>query len=290
MKTKKLFSLLTTGILATALLGACSSKQSADGNIQGKTTGFMQLANEDKERIWFKVSDSNDDGEISKDDNVDRVFIINNGKADAFHILDATLSDFKGKTDKEIIEIIKQSDKKYVDKEVEEQIGSLNSSIKDSEERIKEFQYEEESQNAPGFNKEAIANENEIIKHRQKRITELEELEYEDIKSLYSNYKIKATVETDSSGNNVASEEILLPKVFEFESQFIYDDPSDSKPLITRVYDISYEIQYQVQGDIYKTFYKGYKLDSSEFLVTTSLDNSINLGLDNLETKNVTEE
>lgn len=289
MKTKKLFSMFTTGILVTTLLVACSSKQSADGNVQGETTGFMQLANENKEHIWFKVRDSNDDGEISKDDRVDGVFIIKNSKADFFHGFDATLTDFKGKTDKEVIEYIKEMDKKYIDNEVEEQIESLNSSIRSLEEEIKQLQYDEKIQNAPGFNKEHIDRNNELIKHRQKRISELGELEYKDIKSLYSNYKIKATVKTDSSGNNVASEEILLPRVFEFEAKYIYDDPSNSRSLIIKVYDSHNEVKFQVQGDIYKTFYKGYKLDSS-FFVTTSLDNSINLGLDNLDTKNVTEE
>lgn len=286
MKTKKLFSMFTTGILVTTLLVACSSKQSADGNVQGETAGFMQLANANKERIWFKVIDSNDDGEISKDDRVDGVFIIKNSKADFFHGFDATLTDFKGKTDKEVIEYIQQMDKKYINEEIKKQKKSLDLLITDLEEKTKKLQYEEESQNAPGFNRKTIDYNNEYINRLQKRISEIEKLEYKDIKSLYSNYKIKATVKTDSSGNNVASEKILLPRAFKFEDKYIYDD---SRPLIIKVYDSHYEVKFQVQGDIYKKFYKGYKLDSS-FFVTTSLDNSINLGLDNLDTKNITEE
>lgn len=289
MKTKKLFSMFTTGILVTTLLVACSSKQSADGNVQGKTTGFMQLANENKERIWFKVSDSNDDGEISKDDYIDRIFIIKNGKADIFHSFDTTLADFKGKNDKEVINLIKEMDKKYIDKEVEDKIHSLNAHITHSEERIKEFQYDEESQNAPGFRKEHIAYENEVIKYIQQRISEFEKLKYKDAKALYSSYEIKATVKTDSSGNNVASEEIKLPGAFAFPSENGYTKESASSPILPKIFESNYEVKFPVQGNIYKQSYKGYKLDSS-FFVTTSLDNSINLGLDDLDTKNVTEE
>ncbi|MEW6857690.1 hypothetical protein ABG751_09720 [Streptococcus iniae] len=46
-------------------------------------------------------------------------------------------------------------------------------------------------------------------------LKEVKELDYGDIKALYSNYSIKATVGTDSSGNNVASETVYFPKPFD---------------------------------------------------------------------------
>ena len=114
MKTRKFLAVMATGVLATSLLVACSSNQSNSNQVQSvdeaKTVGFMQLANENTERIWFKVNDSNDDGEISKDDRVDRIFIIKDGKTDVFHGFDATLADFKDKSDKEVTDLIQQMD------------------------------------------------------------------------------------------------------------------------------------------------------------------------------------
>ncbi|HFI0555667.1 TPA: hypothetical protein ACGO3G_001712 [Streptococcus suis] len=293
MKTRKLLAVMATGVLATSLLVACSSNQSNSNQVQSvdeaKTVGFMQLANENTERIWFKVNDSNDDGEISKDDRVDRIFIIKDGKTDVFHGFDATLADFKDKSDKEVIDLIQQMDIKYVENEVEELIASINGKIGRIEDHIKELQDDEEYQNAPGFHKNDIDSANEEIQHYQKKITEVEKLEYNDIKSQYTNYTIKATAKTDSSGNNVASEEIILPEPFEFSRLYISDNPSQPRSLTLEVRDTSYEVKFPVQGDIYKKFYKGYQIDSS-FFVTTSLDNSMNLGLDTLDTKNVTEE
>ena len=293
MKTRKLLAVMATGVLATSLLVACSSNQSNSNQVQSvdeaKTVGFMQLANENTERIWFKVNDSNDDGEISKDDRVDRIFIIKDGKTDVFHGFDATLADFKDKSDKEVIDLIQQMDIKYVENEVEELIASINGKIGRIEDHIKELQDDEEYQNAPGFHKNDIDSANEEIQHYQKKITEVEKLEYNDIKSQYTNYTIKATAKTDSSGNNVASEEIILPEPFEFSRLYISDNPSQPRSLTLEVRDTSYEVKFPVQGDIYEKFYKVYQIDSS-FFVTTSLDNSMNLGLDTLDTKNVTEE
>ncbi len=293
MKTRRLIPLLTTGILATTVLVGCLSSQSASNQVQSvedvKTVGFMKLANENKERIWFKVYDSNDDGEISKDDRVDRVFIIKNGKADVFHAFEAKLTDFKDKNDKEVIDLIKQMDKKYFDKEVEDVIGSINSHIARTEDEIKELQYDEESQNASSTHKTGIDYRTEQIKLYQQRISEFEKLEYKDVRALYSNYVIKSTVKTDSSGNNVASEEILLPRAFKFH--YMSDSPDDYNihSLFSKLSEDYYEVEFQVQGDIYKQTYQGYKIGSS-FFITTSLDNSVNLGLDTLDTKNVTEE
>lgn len=98
MKTKKLLPFLATGIFATTTLVGCSSNQPASNGLsQGKTVGFVQLANENKERIWFDVLDSNEDGEISKDDKVKRIVAIQSGKVDIFHIYDADLSEFREK-------------------------------------------------------------------------------------------------------------------------------------------------------------------------------------------------
>ncbi|HFI2693079.1 TPA: hypothetical protein ACGO0Y_002233, partial [Streptococcus suis] len=80
MKKRNLLILACGALLAGTTLTACSSNQSkvGIGIDQAKTVGFMQLANENKERIWFQVEDTNDDGEISKDDRIQKIYVIKN--------------------------------------------------------------------------------------------------------------------------------------------------------------------------------------------------------------------
>ncbi|WLR87528.1 hypothetical protein [Streptococcus iniae] len=122
-------------------------------------------------------------------------------------------------------------------------------------------------------------------------LKEVKELDYGDIKALYSNYSIKATVGTDSSGNNVASETVYFPKPFDSIDLNIENIESFSDtPVIDKLADTYYKVGIQVQGDVYKQSYAGYQFDSKYFFITTSLDSSVNLGLDTLDTKNITEE
>ncbi|MGL6299864.1 hypothetical protein ACR31S_06785 [Streptococcus iniae] len=108
---------------------------------------------------------------------------------------------------------------------------------------------------------------------------------------MYSNYSIKATVGTDSSGNNVASETVYFPKPFDSIDLNIENIESFSDtPVIDKLADTYYKVGIQVQGDVYKQSYAGYQFDSKYFFITTSLDSSVNLGLDTLDTKNITEE
>ncbi|WP_162012268.1 hypothetical protein [Streptococcus sp. S784/96/1] len=122
MKTKKLFSMFTTGILVTTLLVACSSKQSNINSKQVqsvedvKTIAFMQLANEKKEHIWYDLSDSNGDSEISKDDSIYTIYITRDGKVDTYFIQgELTLSDIKDKSNDEIKKLAKQQDEATFD-------------------------------------------------------------------------------------------------------------------------------------------------------------------------------
>ncbi|RLV10974.1 hypothetical protein ABNB56_04605 [Streptococcus iniae] len=269
MKTKKLLPFLATGIFATTTLVGCSSNQPASNGLsQGKTVGFVQLANENKERIWFDVLDSNEDGEISKDDKVKRIVAIQSGKVDIFHIYDADLSEFREKTGDEILAFAKKSDKKYVEEEVADVINTLNITIEGYEKDL--IKYTAEEKETPGFNKDNIEFINKRLPLIQQRLKEVKELDYGDIKALYSNYSIKATVGTDSSGNNVASETVYFPKPFDSIDLNIENIESFSDtPVIDKLADTYYKVGIQVQGDVYKQSYAGYQFDSKYFFITT---------------------
>ncbi|HFI0130085.1 TPA: hypothetical protein ACGPAJ_000370 [Streptococcus suis] len=290
MKKKKFVSFVCGALLIGATLTACSSNQSTVGIgiDQAKTVGFMQLANENKERIWFDVNDSNDDDLISKDDTVDRVFVIKNGKVDIYHTTGVELSEFKDMSDKDIVKLMKQMDKEFIDSEIEGMIQSINVSIEDEESMIKELESQDQEYNSPGASQTEI----DIYKHNiqlyEERKSQFQELNYEDIKKLYSNFPITGIVETDASGNNVATESIELPSEFEFgdDATNIY---SETFELLPEQYGRLNKVYYPVQGEVYQQSYKGYNVNNI-FWVTTSLDDSVNLGFDTLDTKNVTEE
>lgn len=286
MKTRKLLAVMATGVLATSLLVACSSNQSNSNQVQSvdeaKTVSFMQLANENTERIWYIVDDSNEDGQISKDDEIRSVLIVKNGNADHYFLVDTTLADIKDKTDEEIVELVKDLDKKNFDEEKTKKIQSLTESISSTEEYIKEMEIslnektDKTDENAVSWHETEIASSTEQLESAKSNLSEIESLNYQDIKSQYSDYTIRAVVETDASGNNVATEELKLKG---------YTN-------LTDVYNISLELQYQVNGDIYNQTYTGYSLDRERFLISNSesLGNNVSLGFDTLDTKNVTEE
>ncbi|MGQ7374343.1 hypothetical protein ACTGW9_09485 [Streptococcus suis] len=286
MKKRNLLILSCGALLAGATLTACSSNQSkvGIGIDQVKTVGFMQLANENKERIWFDVNDSNSDGEISKDDNIDRVIVIKNGKADVYHIIDSELSDFKDLSDEEIINKIKQLDRDYISSLIKSSIELINIGIESIEESLSEAREQ-------GYEIDEQAYVNDINLNKQK-ISALENLKYEDIAHLYSNFEVSATVKTDSSGNSVISEKITLPISPNINEHSVFEDESSALINLNDLYNYgSSDLGYPVQGDIYSQNYKGYGSDVyREFFITSSLDDSVNLGLDTLDTKNVTEE
>ncbi|XCY63950.1 hypothetical protein ABG812_03625 [Streptococcus iniae] len=168
-------------------------------------------------------------------------------------------------------------------------INTLNITIEGYEKDL--IKYTAEEKETPGFNKDNIEFINKRLPLIQQRLKEVKELDYGDIKALYSNYSIKATVGTDSSGNNVASETVYFPKPFDSIDLNIENIESFSDtPVIDKLADTYYKVGIQVQGDVYKQSYAGYQFDSKYFFITTSLDSSVNLGLDTLDTKNITEE
>ncbi|HEM5489787.1 TPA: hypothetical protein U1617_000303 [Streptococcus suis] len=286
MKKGNLLILACGALLAGATLTACSSNQSSVGIgiDQVKTVGFMQLANENKERIWFQVKDTNDDGEISKDDGIKNIYVIKNSKVDTYHIYDLNLAYIKDKKDSEIINLAKEYDEKYFDEQKKVIIDDANFYIESSKasiENYKSLEVEDEAQKE--MIELDIEDEERYIQENNQVIEAVKELNYEDALKLYSTYPLEAKVETDSSGNNVASEEITF-----LSYELIQED--DVSPYTIASNEITSDLDAPIFGEIYDKFYTGYSFSGDSFLITSSLDKNVTLGFDTLDTKNVTEE
>ncbi|HEM3683084.1 TPA: hypothetical protein U1D20_000540 [Streptococcus suis] len=287
MKKKKFVSFVCSALLIGVTLTACSSNQSTVGIgiDQAKTVGFMQLANENKERIWFKVRDSNGDGEVSKDDDIAYVYRIKGGKADTFRVAvssddDITLSDIKNMNDKDILSLFKELDKMEFDEWINGTIGGLKEYIKELEIQISQMESSTEYSDT-----EALQDTKNELERENSKLLSLNDITYENALKLKSNYPLAAVVETDSSGNQVVSEVISFRDYIE---DYFYEG-YDATEYILKESSNDLEFQYAITGTIYDQTYKGYYLGDS-FLVTSSLDDSVNLGFDTLDTKNVTEE
>lgn len=286
MKKRNLLILACGALLAGATLTACSSNQSSVGIgiDQVKTVGFMQLANENKERIWFQVKDTNDDGEISKDDGIQNIYVIKNSKVDTYHIYDLNLAYIKDKKDSEIIKLAKEYDEKYFDEQKKVIIDDANFYIENSKVSIKDYKsLEVEDEAQKEMIELDIEDEESNIQENNQVIEAVKKLNYEDALKLYSTYPLEAKVETDSSGNNVASEEITFLSYELIQEDYV-------GPYTIASNEITSDLDAPIFGEIYDKTYKGFRYINDDFLITSSLDKTVNLGLDTLDTKNVTEE
>lgn len=284
MKKRNLLILACGALLAGATLTACAANQSAVENGQSKTIGFMQLANEDKQRIWFRVRDTNDDGEISKDDRIQSIYVIKNSKANIYNIYDLNLAYIKDKKESEIIKLAREYDEKYFDEQKKEIIDSANNSIEDSKWEIANYKtYNVETDQQKYEVEQNIQFEEDNIQKQNQLLQAIKEVTYEDALKLYSTFPLEAEVETDSSGNNIASEKLTL-----LSYNIREEDNGSRYTIVSNV--INSNLESPIIGEIYDRTYKGFRYSNDEFLITSSLDKSVNLGFDTLDTKNVTEE
>lgn len=303
MKKRNLLILACGALLAGATLTACASNQSTSSSKPQsvedvKTVAFIQLANEDKEYIWYDIHDSNEDDQISKDDGIDTIYITKKGKIDTFFVRELTLSDLKGKNNDEIKKIAKEQDKTSFKVEKEEVISSLGKIEEVANfykehialwERTQEYitAHPEEYTN-PDEELRKASDEIERIKEEQTRseksLTELEKLTYGKLSAQYLNKPVKAKVETDSTGNTVVEEAL------EFWSYSIDPDYGEVK-----VESHSKNFTTTISGVVYDTYYVGYVnpsrgVSGDSFLVTAVPNESVLIVFDTLDTKNVTEE
>ncbi|BCP61783.1 hypothetical protein SUT380_09710 [Streptococcus parasuis] len=95
MKKRKFMTVACGVLFFGGVLTACSSSQSVPSqnntttkSVQSaedvKPVGFIELANENTERIWF------DADEIAKDATITGLYVVKNGKATYYHLLTYT--------------------------------------------------------------------------------------------------------------------------------------------------------------------------------------------------------
>lgn len=299
MKKRNLLILACGALLAGATLTACSSNQSkvGIGIDQAKTVGFMQLANENKERIWFEVDDSGEDGVISKDEEIETIYVIKSGKMDTYNVryLGLELKDIKDKNEAEIKKLAVEGDIQFLEEELRSAIEQKKGDVELTQDTLEHWTtpinleylksledpwmfYDETGIEASNVD-ELLTKLAENLETRKKILSTFENLKYNDFSKLYMDKDVKAIAETDSSGNNISRESIYL---------YGYNFTGDDKPEV-----IEYEknLGYPIQGQVYDQLYMGYYNNyDNDFLITSSLDKNVTLGFDTLDTKNVTEE
>ncbi|HEM4882660.1 TPA: hypothetical protein U1138_001824 [Streptococcus suis] len=295
---KRSFLIFACGILVTSVaLTACSSNQSnssqtqnANENVQSaeevKPVGFIELANEDTERIWFEADN------IAKDETITGLYVIKNGKATYYHLLtyeshdgisdpdqvaygprikdSLTFSDIKDMSNKEIIEKAKKIDKEAYDSYFQSFLDIVDTAIID-------------------WSNEPSTSENPIyvpvLENIKNPLSSLQgDSNYRIYRKRVTEQKLSAKVETDDTGNSIVNEEIQLPIFVKYEVDFFYSKQLKvGNETRTLVIDAS---TFNI-GDIYDSTYVAFG-DSP--LITRDMPEKSYPYLDILGTKNVVEE
>lgn len=290
MKTKKLFSLFTTGILATTLLVGCSSHQSDNSQQQAigekvqsaeevKPVGFMELANENTERIWF-VAD-----EIAKDENITGLYVIKNGKATYYNLTTytansdvengprwsdehLTFSNIKDLSNKEIIEKAKKLDKEAYDSYFQSFSDIVDTALQEwPNEETGEYKIYIPALETIKSSFSSLQGDSAYKVYR-KRVTE---------------QPLTASVTTDDSGNNITDEEIELQSFPEYTASF----GSKSLELDSDTATLEIDASSFNIGDIYNSKYVSF---GDIPLITRDHPKNTYPSLDSIDTKNITEE
>ena len=184
----------------------------------------------------------------------------------------------------QIIKLAREYDEKYFDEQKKEIIDSANNSIEDSKWEIANYKtYNVETDQQKYEVEQNIQFEEDNIQKQNQLLQAIKEVTYEDALKLYSTFPLEAEVETDSSGNNIASEKLTL-----LSYNIREEDNGSRYTIVSNV--INSNLESPIIGEIYDRTYKGFRYSNDEFLITSSLDKSVNLGFDTLDTKNVTEE
>lgn len=288
MKKRSLFILACGVLFASAALTACSANQStnsqtqnAKANVQSaekvKPIGFMKLANEDTERIWF------DTYKISKDANITGLYVIKNGKATYYHLITytsksnvengpgwsnelLTLSDIKNLSNKEITEKAKKIDREAYDSYFQSFSDIVDTALikwpSDSENHLYVPALENIKSSLSSLQGDSG------YKAYRKRVTE---------------QKLSAKVATDDTGNTIVNEEIELPTFVKYTADFL-DSKSlevDRESRTLKIDTSSFNI-----GDIYDSKYAAF---GKSPLITRDMPEKSYPYLDILGTKNVVE-
>ncbi|MFI8628618.1 hypothetical protein ACIGA4_11880 [Staphylococcus capitis] len=267
---KVLGLILGTGVL----LAACGSNGSPEAN--KKEVSFGEIMNKG-EQISYEIR--NYEGELvpTKNSAVSSIIKTDNGKVTAYNVEDdIELKDLKDKSKKEIIDLAKKQDKKYMLRSKNDNIAQLKYNIKTVKNDIE------------GEVKEKEEGEKEIEDY-EKMIKELNNYEYKNPKER----KLKIEAVEDNTGNNTSLEEIFsAPQTFDIDNSYneAYDDGSttyssyDKGNETMKIYDKNYA--YLSDSDNEE---EDDDEDESEkyFLVTPVSDKTEYSKLDKPDSKNV---
>ncbi|OJH01853.1 hypothetical protein BL313_02315 [Staphylococcus hominis] len=217
---------------AGILLTACGSNGSPAAN--EKEVKFGEIMNKGKQ-ISYKVK--NYDGEQAPTKNSEIKYIIktNNGKVTAYNVQDEIeLKDIKDKSDKEIIDLAKKQDKKYMLNAKDETIGKIKDSIKS----IKDYD------NLDELDKDTKESYIEQLNDDEKMLKELNNYKYSEPKER----KLKIKAVEDGTGNYTDEERFfIVPHDIEMsETGKAYNDYAntytkfDSGAGTMKIYDTNY--------------------------------------------------
>ena len=129
--------LILSALLSSVGLAACSSSMDTKGK------GIAQLMNDNQERVFYLVHDSNDDDIPGKDENIDYVYITKSGKLKGYETSKFKMHEVVGKNIDEVRKLAEEKSKKNfeIDK-VKARVETDSSGNNTTEEQIKISVYE----------------------------------------------------------------------------------------------------------------------------------------------------
>ena len=124
--------LILSALLSSVGLAACSSSMDTKGK------GIAQLMNDNQERVFYLVHDSNDDDLPGKDENIDYVYITKSGKLKGYETSKLKMDEVVGKNIDEVRKLAEEKSKKNfeIDK-VKARVETDSSGNNTTEEQIK---------------------------------------------------------------------------------------------------------------------------------------------------------
>ncbi|MCI1071876.1 hypothetical protein [Lactococcus lactis] len=260
---KKLLSIITAAV-ALLSLSACSSTKTTNSTISSTKNNSFSFFHDAKtnKRLYFNIS-QNGAGNMGVNTDINSILLVDNGKATVYNTggeaSTLSLGDLKGLTDSQIIEKAKTIDENIFNKNLQKNITKLQS---------KSFAAE-----AP-YNQ--TANLLQTIKYKVPQPQDL-----------------TVKVITDNTGNNISSEEIVVPATIYLEKSSIPATLDGQTPNTTSTDYNPYEMISYYDGTnkeskfdftftstlgkntytIFDTKYTGYHLDNREAYLLTKSDN-----------------
>lgn len=269
---KKLVGLLILSVSLISLLTACGEKKDAASSTSesesasSKEMTFSEYISKSKSKaqVWYRVR-SDDDG-IGKDTEIRGAYVFDDGKVTKYTDVEMSLGDASKMTDKEILKEIKRQTEEYEKNKLDENIDSVEETIASRE------------KGSAGTDQLALFNE---------------QLKYLKDTNVYtpkpSSYKF--SIQTDSTGNNVASEKISFDYKKQELARLRIDESAGDTVEKTRLVDQTDEITFSgpsvLRGTtVYDATYITVNVDDDYFVLCRD-DKMTPLVFDEPDAKNV---